>query len=260
MLGPGLQAREWPTASGCPPAANLLGDLGRYSAPAAPSARAVEPVAVEHVKFVDQNDPVVQPPQLGDRGDGADRVRPGRFDSERKTRCGPDSRLNGREWLGRQVIKRGGELPGWYDRPGRAGDFGQLLRDIRRLPGCQRQIPGRSVRGNEGQHLTDVGGNLARQAATPCAEVGQAHTEGIDDASRALHFYEVSRGQCADMGPSTLTAGLFFPILADLGRHRELDGSGMLGGVVSYADQNEKDHQRLLEAISAGRVLATVEH
>jgi uncharacterized protein (DUF2252 family) len=29
---------------------------------------------------------------------------------------------------------------------------------------------------------------------------------------------------------------------------------------IAYADQNEKDHQRLLEAISAGRVLATVEH
>ena len=28
---------------------------------------------------------------------------------------------------------------------------------------------------------------------------------------------------------------------------------------VAYADQNEQDYQRLLEAISAGRVLATVE-
>jgi hypothetical protein len=29
---------------------------------------------------------------------------------------------------------------------------------------------------------------------------------------------------------------------------------------IAYADQNEKDYQQLLEAISAGRVLATVEH
>jgi uncharacterized protein (DUF2252 family) len=29
---------------------------------------------------------------------------------------------------------------------------------------------------------------------------------------------------------------------------------------IAYADQNEKDYQRLLEAISAGRVQATVEH
>ena len=29
---------------------------------------------------------------------------------------------------------------------------------------------------------------------------------------------------------------------------------------IAYADQNDKDHQRLLEAVSAGRVLATVEH
>jgi len=29
---------------------------------------------------------------------------------------------------------------------------------------------------------------------------------------------------------------------------------------IAYADQNEKDYRRLLEAISAGRVLATVEH
>ena len=28
---------------------------------------------------------------------------------------------------------------------------------------------------------------------------------------------------------------------------------------VAYADQNEKDYRRLLEAISAGRVLATIE-
>ena len=47
--------------------------------------------------------------------------------------------------------------------------------------------------------------------------------------------------------------------------------SGYLGGsedfdhaiadfAIAYADQNEKDYQRLLEAISAGQVLATVEH
>jgi len=29
---------------------------------------------------------------------------------------------------------------------------------------------------------------------------------------------------------------------------------------IAYADQNDKDHQRLLEVVSAGRVLATVEH
>jgi hypothetical protein len=29
---------------------------------------------------------------------------------------------------------------------------------------------------------------------------------------------------------------------------------------IAYADQNEKDYQRLLKAISAGRVLATIEH
>ena len=29
---------------------------------------------------------------------------------------------------------------------------------------------------------------------------------------------------------------------------------------IAYADQNEKDHQRLREAISAGRVLAAAEH
>jgi hypothetical protein len=176
-----------------------------------PPTRAVEPVAVEHVEFVDQNHPVVKPPQFGDLGDRADRARPGRFDSERKARCRPDSRLKGREWLCRQVIKRGGEVPGCYDRPGRAGDLGQLLRDIRRLPGYQRQIPGRSVPGHERQHLTDVVGNLARQAVKPCPEVGQAHTEGIDDATGALHFYEVNRGRAGDMGSSPLTAGTFFP-------------------------------------------------
>ena len=44
MFGPGLQAREWPTAPGCPPAANLPGHGGWYLAPASPTARAVKPV------------------------------------------------------------------------------------------------------------------------------------------------------------------------------------------------------------------------
>jgi hypothetical protein len=29
---------------------------------------------------------------------------------------------------------------------------------------------------------------------------------------------------------------------------------------IAYASQNEQDYQRLLEAVSAGRVLATIEH
>jgi hypothetical protein len=55
----------------------------------------------------------------------------------------------------------GSQVPGGYDRPGRPGDFGQPLRDIHMLPGCQRQIPGGSVPGNQRQHLSDVSGNGA---------------------------------------------------------------------------------------------------
>lgn len=162
--------------------------------PAAPPARTVEPVALEHIEFVDQDDPVVKPLQRG-FWNGADQARRGRFDSEHKARCGPDSRRNARGRLRLQGTKRSGKVSGRYDRPGRPGDFGQPLRDIHRFPGGQRQIPGRSVPGNERQHLSDVGGDLARQAAPPCREVGQAHTEGIDDATGALHLDEGSRGR-----------------------------------------------------------------
>jgi hypothetical protein len=186
MFGPGLQAREWPTASGCPSAANLLSNGGRYPAPAAPPTRAVEPVARQHIEFVDQDDPIVQPPQLR-LSNRMDWTSLGRFDSERKARCGPDSCPNERDRLRLQGTKRGGEVPGRYDRPGRAGDFGQPLRDIRTFPSCQRQIPGRSIPCNERQQFIDVGGNLARQAAAAGPEVGQAHAEGIDDATGALH-------------------------------------------------------------------------
>lgn len=162
--------------------------------PASPPARTVEPVACQHIEFVDQNDLVVKPPQRS-FWNGADQARPGRFDSERKASCGPDSSRNARGWLRLQGIKRGSKVPGRYDRPGRPRDFGQPLCDIHRFCGCQRQIPGRSVPGNEWQHLSDFGGDLARQAATPCREVGQAHTEGIDDATGALHSDESSRGR-----------------------------------------------------------------
>jgi hypothetical protein len=122
-----------------------------------------------------------------------DQARLGRFDSERKARCGPDSRPNMRDRLRLQGTERGGEVSGRYDRPGCAGDFGQPLRDIRRLSGCQRQIPGRSVPSNERQDLSDIGGDLARQAATPRPEVSQTYTEGIDNVMGAFHGHEGSR-------------------------------------------------------------------
>jgi hypothetical protein len=44
-----------------------------------------------------------------------------------------------------------------------------------------------------------------------------------------------------------------------LGRNEDFDHA-IADFAIAYADQNEKDYQQLLEAISAGRVLATVEH
>jgi hypothetical protein len=68
---------------------------------------------------------------------------------------------------GSRVTDGFGLSTGWYDRPGRVGDFGQLLRDIRRLPGCQRQIPGRSVRGNERLLPADADSWLVAGAGRP---------------------------------------------------------------------------------------------
>jgi hypothetical protein len=137
MFGPGLQGRERPTASGCPPTANLPGKGGRQMPPAAPPMGTVEPVACQHIEFVDQNDPVVKPLQRG-FWNGADQARPGRFDGERKARCGPDSRRNARGRLRCQGIKRGSKVLGRHDCPGCPGDFGQPLRDIGRFPGLRQ--------------------------------------------------------------------------------------------------------------------------
>jgi hypothetical protein len=41
---------------------------------------------------------------------------------------------------------------------------------------------------------------------------------------------------------------------------REVFDHAIADFAIAYASQNEQDYQRLLEAVSAGRVLATIEH
>jgi Uncharacterized protein conserved in bacteria (DUF2252) len=71
----------------------------------------------------------------------------------------------------------------------------------------------------------------------------------IESTGRATSRYSGARARTAR---ATVISGY-------LGSNEDFDHA-IADFAIAYADQNEKDYQQLLKAISAGRVLATVEH